>query len=335
MAWNVISAVTIQVVEPDLKEIGKFLLLSKLLKLKFTRQLYWELFVYFGYLCIELALLEDTFMMLWIKHLSSIRTLAIALMLGLVTSVSVQAQLPYPSSPGRNIPTNWNFDPPPVGKPRDAQGGATRGPCVQEPNLDLKLTALVREGTVGSTASAYPSFYWYVPKSEAKKVQFVLMDDKDNKVYETEFTINGTPGGIARIDIPASASVSPLEVGKQYYWELTVMCNPDEYDFSSYMIVDGWIKRVEPDPTLASRLEQATPEERLNLYATNRYWYDTVDALAELRRMRPNDTSLVAAWEKLLQSVDLNAIARQPVFPSLTEAVEPTQASSASTSMLR
>lgn len=273
-------------------------------------------------------------MMLWIKNLSSIRTLAIALMLGLVTSVSVQAQLPNPSSPSKNIPTNWNFDPPPVGTPRDAQGGATRGPCVQEPNWDLKLTALVREGTVGSTVSAYPSFYWYVPKSEAKKVQFVLMDDKDNKVYETEFAINGTPGGVARIDIPASASVSPLEVGKQYYWELTVKCNPDDYDSSGNMTVDGWIKRIEPDPTLVSRLEQATPEERLNLYATNRYWYDTLDTLAELRRVRPNDTSLVTAWEKLLRSVDLNAIAQQPVFPSLMEAVEPAQTSNTSTSML-
>lgn len=273
-------------------------------------------------------------MRLWIKRFSNIRTLAIALMLGLVTSVSVQAQLPSPSSPSRSIPTSWNFDPPPTGLPRNAQGGATRGPCVQEPNPDLKLTALVRQDTVGSTVSPYPSFYWYVPKSEAKKVQFVLRDADDNKVYETEFAINGTPGGVARIDIPASSSVLPLEIGKEYYWELTVMCNPGEYDSSGNMTVNGWIKRVEADPTLASRLERGTLEERLNLYATNRYWYDTVDTLAELRRVRPNDAAVVTAWQKLLQSVDLNAIARQPVFPSLTEAVEPAQTSSNSTSML-
>jgi hypothetical protein len=174
---------------------------------------------------------------------------------------------------------------------------------------------------VGSTVAAYPSFSWYVPISDAEKVIFVLKDADENPVYETEFAINGTPGGVASLHVPAAASVAPLEIGKEYQWELNVICNQE--DSSGNMTVNGWIKRVELSPALASRLQRATPEERLSLYAANRHWYDTLNTLVELRRLRPNDKRIADAWKKLLASVELNTIAQQPMFESSTQALEP------------
>jgi hypothetical protein len=36
--------------------------------------------------------------------------------------------------------------------------------------------------------------------------------------------------------------------------------------------------------------------------------------LAQLRRDRPNDPILADAWSRLLDSVDLNTISREPLF---------------------
>lgn len=278
--------------------------------------------------------------MFWIKHPSRLTMLAIALALGLVINVSAQAQ-PRFSSFSNSIPTEWNFDPPPnTGTPVNREGGATRNPCIREPNPELTLTALVRKGTVGSTVSPYPSFSWYVPRTDAKKLRFVLKDANQNSVYETEFALKDASGGIASLHIPASASVAPLEIGKEYEWELTMICDPGDPadiggDRSGNMVVQGWIKRVELSPTLASQLERATPEERLSLYATNRLWYNTLETLVQLRRMRPNDSRITDAWKKLLASVELNAIAQQPMFESPTQAVERDRNSSASSLQLR
>jgi hypothetical protein len=73
--------------------------------------------------------------------------------------------------------------------------------------------------------------------------------------------------------------------------------------------------RVRPDPTLAQRIQQATPKDRVALYANAGLWYETVATLVELRRARPNDNELAQAWNKLLNSVGLdNSFKRPPIL---------------------
>jgi hypothetical protein len=79
---------------------------------------------------------------------------------------------------------------------------------------------------------------------------------------------------------------------------------------------EGKLQRVEADPNLALRVQQATLEERVAMYADQELWYETLDALIKLRRDRPYDQNLADAWEKLLSAVGLATISEEPLFQS-------------------
>jgi hypothetical protein len=70
---------------------------------------------------------------------------------------------------------------------------------------------------------------------------------------------------------------------------------------------------VKPDPTLAQDLLQATPYERVAIYAKAGLWYETVESLLELRRKYPNDKNLAEAWKTLLKTVMLDEISSAPI----------------------
>lgn len=224
----------------------------------------------------------------------------------------VQAQTPRVSI-SRSIPNSWNFDPPKRGNPDNREGGATRGPDGCIPEQDKALTALGPSSSstksgVSLTQMGYPTLYWYVPRTSAQSVQFVLSNDQEQKVYSTTLPISGR-SGIISLKLPSSAKSLPLEANREYFWELTLVCDPQN-DQNPY--IEGSIKRVTAQPGLAARIEKATPEERVALYANARLWHETVLTLAELRRSRPYDPALRAAWEKLLGSAGLNKIAKEP-----------------------
>jgi hypothetical protein len=167
-----------------------------------------------------------------------------------------------------------------------------------------------------------------MPKTQASKMQFVLKQfvlkdnveqeqEKDNveqeqEVYSikyllqksqgTDQSVVGTPG-IMSLTLPVATSMSPLTIGQEYHWELTLIC--DSAESSNIPPIEGEIKRVEPNPTLAARLQQATPQERVTLYVEENLWYDAVATLVELGRDRPNDPNLAAIWDKLLTSQGL------------------------------
>lgn len=78
------------------------------------------------------------------------------------------------------------------------------------------------------------------------------------------------------------------------------------------------MQRIQPDPALASELQQASPSDRASLYAVNGLWYDSVAALYETRKSNPNNSATVTEWADLLDSVGLKEIAREPIVPCCT-----------------
>jgi hypothetical protein len=254
------------------------------------------------------------------KGSSRFRVLAIALLVALMLGFAVniparvQAQL-QPDSLSNKLPNQWEFTAPrnpdnPL--PDNRQGGATRGGCVNESD---SLIALV-PASVGTTAAEYPTIYWYMPKISASTVDFMLRDENQQTVYSTKFALAKSDKGmvldtprIMSLTLPAFSNLSPLKLGQEYQWSLILTCNP--LDFSAQPFVEGKIKRVEADPNLERRISQATPQERVALYAEARLWYETVATLVELQRDRPNSKDLKDAMDKLLTSVGLNTIATQ------------------------
>lgn len=285
--------------------------------------------------------------MAWFTRSSRFILLAIALTgaltLGLTVNApaGVQAQLRPNNTLGEKLPNQWEFSPPSAptdSVPTNREGAATRGgeqDCLQG---GKSLTALVPASGVGETAAEYPTFSWYMPQTSASAMEFVLRDAKGNDIYRSHYALANFaayPGDGAalsrlgtfnsasqalRVDrvsasrimsltLPAFANLSPLEIGQEYSWTLALICDPNER--SKDIIASGAIKRVTPNPTLSRRIQQATPEDRVALYADARLWYETLSSLVELRRDRPDNNDLTQAWNKLLTSVGLDAISKE------------------------
>lgn len=233
------------------------------------------------------------------------------------------------AQPSKAIKADIRFAPPPppkTGVPSGRQkGGSSRGSC-PAPAENKPLTALVPttqrhldkksatnpvlttwKSVWGLTASASPTFWFYVPYSLTPKLPalFVLQDEQGKNIYTTSLTTSVEQSSIAKISLP---STTVLDVGKMYHWYFVIDCHPD-----APPQVDGWVQRTTLSPTLRSKLQKASPSQRAALYAARGIWYDTLTALAQLRSTNPQDIVIANDWVSLLSSVGLEAIASEPI----------------------
>lgn len=209
-----------------------------------------------------------------------------------------------------------DFKPPQRGLPGRREGAGTRDPIVCVQGKPSQLTALLPATNLGLTTAAYPRFFWFAPKSKAKFAEFTLSEvneklEDQTPVYKTIFAIAGTPG-VASLPLPSHANIPPLAVGKDYHWSVALICNPN--DRARDIKVDGWVQRVAPDARLTNQLAKAALADRVSLYASNGLWFDTLTTLVDQRCASPKDAALINSWAALLKSVQLGAIAEQPLL---------------------
>lgn len=138
--------------------------------------------------------------MVLFKRSSRFLILATALTLGLTVNVPrrVQAQLNNPSfssqlpeegeifhqtTPSPEILVSSSFKPPrpPGGStPVNTLGGGSRGPeCIE--NNGLPILLVPASGIGQTTVAEYPTISWYLPKTTAEAVEFVLQDSNGQK----------------------------------------------------------------------------------------------------------------------------------------------------------
>lgn len=200
---------------------------------------------------------------------------------------------------------------PGVGKPLRRTGAAVRGGCSY--STADKLVALLPAIEPVLTVEEYPTVFVSLPKTSAKEAEFVLLSaNKDKVLYEKTITLPSNPG-IVSFSLPKDGSVPPLEIGKNYYWYFSVICNPQER--ADDLITEGHFQRIELSSKLASDLKNASLGDRPAIYAEAGIWYDAIKTLAELRRSSPNDVKISADWTELLKSVGLENIAQKPLIP--------------------
>lgn len=255
---------------------------------------------------------------------SLVRSLKLSLLVGLFTLIQTPQLLL-----ARGIPQRWEakkYRPPAgIGAPQRVEGGGTRGPdsCL----AGKALTALVPSNRFGATVAAYPTFFVYMPAVSPQKsslpVEFILEDADENELYKATFQTTGRPG-IVTLSLPTGAGLSPLQVGRDYRWSFSIICQPGESTVN--IEVEGWVRRVELNPTLNNRLQQASPENRVELYAESEIWHDALASLVQLRRNNPRNSAVAARWSQLLSAAGLNNIVQESLVPSPT--TRPSQATS-------
>lgn len=208
------------------------------------------------------------------------------------------------------------------------RGLGTREGCYR---VDKPLTAVVglvptkadliaaetTETLPPATIIDHPTFWFYIPYSPdaGLSAEFLLFDENEEDVYKTKFPLKEKPGFIS-VKLPETSP--PLETGKRYTWVFSVICAPDNR--SNDIFVHGEIDRIPVDATLQAQLETITdPEAESALYAENQLWSEALTTLAEARRRNLQDTTLETDWSNLLESMNLNDLASEPLTPCCTQ----------------
>jgi len=199
-----------------------------------------------------------------------------------------------------------------MGSPGQTASGGTRDlRCPQDKEIaGPYLTALMPNDNSNDNPAlmvdSNPKFFIYLPKTAAKKAEFVLKDESRKDVYRKSFSLSGE-AGIIEVQLPPNTS---LQIGKKYNWYFTMFCNPQ--DRGQSVFINAWSQKTELDSALAAKIQQAAPEKCANLYAQNGIWHEAVAILAEERRKKPNDPALADEWKKLLESAGVQKIGDVP-----------------------
>ncbi|MEA5619380.1 DUF928 domain-containing protein [Cronbergia sp. UHCC 0137] len=197
----------------------------------------------------------------------------------------------------------------PRGNPQRTVGGGRRGAsCISVESGKPSLTALMpTRANQGNTVANNPQLYWYIPKTTATIGELVVKDELENEIYQTNFTVPGSPG-IVKLTIPESAT---LKTGQKYRWFFTLICNPEDRSQDEYTY--GSLQKTTLSSSLDSYLDAATPLKKAEIYAKYNIWQETLSNIAELKTEKPKE------WEELLKSVGLEAIAKEPFLNCCTK----------------
>ena len=242
----------------------------------------------------------------------NLATLSIAITLELFIGSSLPTWAQGMRSQSLEVAINWT--PPNRGTPANTEGAGTRneGTCAEgETTPNPPLTAVMPINSLALTVAERPTFFVYIPATSAQKAELILKDESEDVVYTAKIDLPGK-AGIVSINFPANAT--PLETGKTYRWYFDLVCNSGKRIFVDRMMVE----RIEPSQTLQRQLQQAKESDRPNVYAQNGLWYDTLMALAEMRRSASNNATITADWKQLLESAGLKEIADKPLIDCCT-----------------
>jgi Domain of Unknown Function (DUF928) len=186
---------------------------------------------------------------------------------------------------------------PPQGVPGNRGAAISRTNSCDRPSQELIALApefkQPNENSVwGQTTSAHPRFWFYMPYTNKNtKLTFTLQNDREDDLYISEIETPATPG-IISIQIPTNKQ--PLQVDRNYRWQLTAQISCDRGNEKKDTI--GWVSRVNASSTDGSN------------------WYDDVTSLGDRLLRDPKNIQFKQDWSDLLQSATLTQLANQPLI---------------------
>lgn len=187
------------------------------------------------------------------------------------------------------------YKPPKRGAPLTRIGGGTRGS-----GEALILTVLAPEHT-GLAATDQPTLYWYVGQPFKTRVELAVADDRSvEPLLETDIETSLNLG-VQHLRL-ADHGVR-LEPGTEYQWSVAIINDPKQR--ANDIVSSGTIKYVKAPVHVQEKLEQATQEESVAIYAGQGYWYDAMQSLSELIEARSQNNRFREQRAALLEQVAL------------------------------
>jgi Domain of Unknown Function (DUF928) len=168
------------------------------------------------------------------------------------------------------------------------------------------IVPLLPPNNFGLTVSSNPTFFAYIPKTSAIAVEFTLKNQKERRIYQQRVSLTTSPS-IVSFRLPITKF---LEVRKDYKWLISLVCESGK---SKDNFSEGIIRRVIPDPELIEKLENASPIDRVILYAKFGIWHEALAEIVKLRLSEPSNDDLNAIWLDLLKSANSESLVNTPL----------------------
>lgn len=202
----------------------------------------------------------------------------------------------------QNIPTNQplQFTPPDNGAPGGDRSGSSANTGSRDdcPAVEKPITALIPKSSWGTTLSERPTLWFYIPHKQGR-LTLVLKDENTTAIVSRMSYEVTKGGGIMAFAIPKTAPI--LEVNRAYRWQVYFSCNPKIKPV--FTKIQGVVQRVGINKVLQNKLASAnTTQERIDLYANQGLWYETINTIIESRRSHPRDKKIKQDWSDLLTS---------------------------------
>ena len=217
------------------------------------------------------------------------------------------------------------------GAPARGPSLGTRGEICLDPQQQPSLTSLLPHNAIatafGADADVPLSLWFYIPETGAAGAELLIINERGDEIHQEPVPLPENPG-IIQVMLPQyqADGVTPMFTsGSLYYWDFALIC--DANDRADDVLIGGGIQRIDAAPAFLRQLEAVgdNPLAQAELYAAQGAWQETLALVAKVRNEHPD------AWAELLASVDLGAIAQQPVVGA-NDNITSTPTSPASTS---
>lgn len=195
------------------------------------------------------------------------------------------------------------------------RGGASRDQCPPYGNRS-DYTAIIPSDDLDlskrytQTASGHPSFWFYVPfePGNPEEIEFILIDENEETVYQQRFMISDTPG---IVQIQVSEEQFTLTEDNLYRWVFSAICDPDNR--SGDITINGWIKRMPLDEDLEGFREAEPSIQSFNAFSDEKLWHESLTTLISLKTSQPESSDIQNLWNKILVDIALSDLVDAPI----------------------
>ncbi len=208
---------------------------------------------------------------------------------GMVIAIS-QPTISLPDAQAQYTPTDRT-------RPQRTQGGGSRG-CVNAEPVSLQL--LVPEEDRSRTVSSHPTLSWYISAVPSTPLELALVEEGVAKpILVKRLTVKNA--GLMQFKLPQDAS--GLEIGKEYRWTVSLICNPERPSQSTY--ARAWIGRSAISASLDKTLANKSSYDKALAYIKAGIWYDAIASITEPQLSGSDLTLASTLFKDLMQQVGI------------------------------
>ena len=169
-------------------------------------------------------------------------------------------------------------------------GQASRG---EGSTVQLVVLAPDRKG---ASAQPSPRLCWFLSGPSDRALEVVVQErGADQPLLERRLDAAG--GGFQSIDLHELGIV--LEPGKEYEWSVALIVDPARR--ASDLFSKGVVQYVPPDGALPS----GTPEQMVNEFLAQGYWYDAIALMQQTLVSNPGSADMIAQRQRVLEAEHL------------------------------